>query len=68
MQAIVYSDYPLPTFHNLTELEVSSDAVEGWELLPDLLDNAPCLEVLSFSSVSTTFCSNKAIITYYSAY
>ncbi|KAF7140866.1 hypothetical protein RHSIM_Rhsim06G0214100 [Rhododendron simsii] len=47
--AIRCSSSPMPTFHNLTELELGGLNSFGWQLLPHLLERAPNLEVLSFT-------------------
>ncbi|GFZ02615.1 LOW protein: F-box/FBD/LRR-like protein [Actinidia rufa] len=47
LEAIDCSHCSLPTFHNLTHLELGVN-INGWQLLPDLLDSSPNLEVLDF--------------------
>ncbi|XP_059631951.1 F-box/LRR-repeat protein At4g14103-like [Cornus florida] len=49
MEALNFAyDYTLPTFHNLTRLELTVDGWKGWNLLPKLLASSPILEVLVF--------------------
>ncbi|XP_058220034.1 putative F-box protein At5g38390 [Rhododendron vialii] len=44
--AIHLSSYAMPTFQNLTELQLGDLNNHGWEFLPHLLESAPNLETL----------------------
>lgn len=52
MKGIYFSHRQLPTFYNLTRMELGVNHTCGWRLLPDLLESSPNLEELVFDEVS----------------
>ncbi|KAM7498850.1 hypothetical protein LguiA_023264 [Lonicera macranthoides] len=49
VSAFQKSSEPFPKFCNLTGLQLGGFDTNGWELLPQLLDNVPKLEILSIA-------------------
>lgn len=45
-------DYEIPMFHNVARLELGANKQAGWDLLAELLESTPNLEVLVFPRVS----------------
>ncbi|EEF39439.1 conserved hypothetical protein [Ricinus communis] len=52
---VIIRDYALPTFNNLKKLELYVGKPVNWELLPNLLESSPNLEVLIFPETIEIF-------------